>query len=251
MNTIKYLQVFLIIVLIISICCLEISYIGNIYKQEGFLEYENVDIGSGLPLSVLSTITFKNNTSYSEIGENEIKQLTRRMVDMFFWGTIKEPVSELVLNDEDLLHTLSEHILAKINKQLDASEQPFMVMNQSINSKHMTSSQEYIISSTHLIYREGKMYGFILNIISLWTVPRLELKGFTEVTPFGILMEDDILLISNDNNNKNYREYGDSASFIQSEVITKDKEYENNVSQKQIYGLLQDRGISATSFAQS
>jgi hypothetical protein len=251
MNTIKYLQLFSIsiLILIISISFLDLSYIRRQCQHEGFDECESVDKGSGLPLSVLNTITFRNNTSYSEIGEEEIRRLTSSVVDIVFWGTIKEPVDKLSINDNNVLKQVSEQLLSKLNEQLDASENPFTVINQSITSKHNTSSQEYIISSKHLIYREGKMYGFLLNVQSIWTNPKLDLKGFVEVTPTGIVMEDNILMVRNDNKTNNYRSYGDSVSFIQSEAIIKDKEYEDNVTQKQMYGLLQDRGISAKSFA--
>jgi hypothetical protein len=249
MNTIKYLQLFSILVLIISLCFLDLSYIRKYYQHEGYYECESVDKGSGLPLSVLNTITFRNNTSYSEIGEDEIKRLTSSMVDMVLWGTIKKPVDELSLNHNDLLKIISEQILLRINKQLDASETPFRMVNHSITSKHNTSSQEYIISSKHLIYREGKMYGFLINVKSLWTSPTVELKGLTEVIPTGIVMEDNIFMVRNDSMQNNFRDYSDSVSFIQSEAIMKDKEYEDKISQKQIYGLLQDRGISAKSFA--
>lgn len=250
MNTIKYLQLFSILILIISICVFDLSYIRSQYKIEKYYECESIDKGYGLPLSVLNTITFRNNTSYSEIGEDEIRRLTNSMVDIVLWGQIKEPMMKLSLSDNDLLVYLSEALLSKLNKQLDASEKPFTTVSQSIISKHNTSSQEYAISSKHLIYRDGKMYGFLLNVQSLWTKSKLELKGFTEVTPTGIVMEDNIFMITNSNEtDQNYRDYGDSVSFIQSEAIIKDKEYEDDISQKQMYGLLQDRGISAKSFA--
>lgn len=250
MNTIKYLQVFSILALIISLCFLHLSYIRKQYQREQYYECESIDKGSGLPLSVLKTISFRENTSYSEIGEDAIKKLTSSLVDMVLWGTIKEQIDTLALNHNDLLNLISEQLLLKLNKQLDASETPFTIINQTITSKHDTSSQEYLISSKHLIYREGKMYGFLLNVQSLWKNPTLDFKGFTEVTPTGIVMEDNIFMIKNDNKpEQNYRDYGDSVSFIQSEAIMKDKEYEDEVSQKQMYGLLQDRGISAKSFA--
>lgn len=250
MNTIKYLQLFSILILIVSLCFFDLSYISKRYNQEGYYECESVDKGLGLPISILNTITFRKNTSYSEIGENDIKRLANLLVDSVLWSTIKEPVSaNLLLNDNEILRKLSEKILQKINKELDASEIPFTTVNQSITSKHTTSSQEIVISSRHLLYREGKMYGFILKVQSLWTNPGLELKGVTEATPTGIVMQDNIFMLKNDNDTTNYKDYGDAASFIQSEAIMKNKEYEDNVSQKQMYGLLQDRGISSKSFA--
>ena len=248
MNTIKYLQLLSILILIISLYFVDLSYIRKQYQQEGYYECESIDKGLGLPLSVLNTITFRNNTSYNEIGENEIKRLTSAMVDMVIWATIKDPVTKLLLNDDDILNILSKQILSKINKQLDASVKPFTIVNHSITSKYNTSSQEYIISSQHLVYRDGKMYGFLLNVQSVWTSPNLELKGFTEVTPTGIVMEDNIFLLKNNEKTQNYRDYGNITSFIQSEVIMKGKDYEDDISQKQMYGLLQDRGISANSF---
>lgn len=251
MNTIKYLQLFSILGLIISLYILDLSYIRKQYQHEGYYEFESVDKGSGLPLSVLTTITMGNNTSYKEIGEGEIRNLTSPLVNMVVWGTTTDPVTaeELSYNDNDLLKLLSEDILSRLNKQLDASEPLFTMVNHSINSKHTTSSQEYIIASQHLIYREGKMYGFILDVESLWTNPKLELKGFTKVTPTGIVMEDNIFMLRNDSERNNYRDYGDNLSFIQGEAIMKDQEYEEDVSQRQRYGLLQDRGISTKSFA--
>lgn len=248
MNTIKYIQLFSLLVLLISLCVFDLSYIRKEYQREQYYECENIDKGYGLPLSVLNTIAFRENTSYSEIGEDAINKLVSPLVDIVLWGAIKEPIQKLALSDNNILTILSEQLLSKLNKQLDASEKPFTVVNQSIVSKHNTSSQDYIISSKHVIYREGNMYGFVVNIQSLWTNPKLDLKGFTEVKPTGIVMEDNMFMVMNDNTKKNYRDFGDSLSFIQSEAIIKDKKYEDEISQKQIYGLLQDRGISAKSF---
>jgi len=248
MDTIKYLQLFSILILFISLYFSDISYIRKQYYREHYYEIESIDKDLGLPLSVLNTITFRDNTSYSEIGENEIQKLTRQVTDMVLWGSIKETIETLTLNDEDLLKQISEQLLLKLNKQLDASESVFTIINQSIISKYNTSSNEYLISSKHLIYREGKMYGFLLSVESLWTNPKLDLKGFTKVTPTGIVMEDNIFMIRNDNTKNNFRDYSDTMSFIQNEAIMKDKDYEDDISQEQMYGLFQDRGISAKSF---
>lgn len=248
MNTIKYLQVFSITILIIVITAL--SWKLRLTYKECYDESESVDKGYGLPLSALKTITFGKNTSYREIDEDEIKQLTSLLVDVVFWSKVGEPVQNLDIDDKELLSKLSKKLVDTFNKKLEQNDKPFNVIRDNIVSKNNTASNEYLISSKHIIYREGKMYGFVLNIQSLWTNPDLELKGFTSVNPSGIIMEDDIFMIKNENQS-NYREYGDSLSFIQSEAIMKDNSYENEVSQKQAYGLLQDRGISSKSFSSS
>ena len=95
------------------------------------------------------------------------------------------------------------------------------------------------------------MYGFILSVTTLISKQTLELTGFAEVEPTGIIMEDNIFMLGSSDtmdNTKNYRVYNDTSSFLQSEAIMRDKSYEDDITQKQIYGLLQDRGISSKSF---
>lgn len=243
MNTIKYLQVFSITTIVIVLGLLITSS-----SKESYSECESVDKGLGLPLSVLQTIAFRRNTSYSEFDDDKIKNITSSLVDAVFWGDMKESISELKLDDNALLDKLSKRILDSVNKKLDKDEQPFKIVQQTITSKHSTTTKDYLISSRHVLYREGKMYGFVLNATSLWTNQNLELRGFTEVNPTGIVMEDEIFMLNTQDQEK-YRKYGDSLSFIQSEAIMKDKSYEDDITQQQIYGLLQDRGISAKSFA--
>jgi hypothetical protein len=245
MDTIKYVQVLSVIVLITvtikkTLC----------WNVEGYLEYESVDKGLGLPLSALKTITFRENVSYSEFDESKIRQLLSSIVDVVFWGQVGKTVNDLQVDENQLITKFSKKLLEDINRKLDKNDKQFNIIKQNIVSKNHTTSKEYIISSNHIIYREGKMYGFVLNVQSLWTNPGLELKGLVVVEPSGIIMEADILMLKNENQSK-YRDYGDSLSFIQSEAIMKDKSYEDKVSQKQAYGLLQDRGISSKSFSSS
>jgi hypothetical protein len=92
------------------------------------------------------------------------------------------------------------------------------------------------------------MYGFILDIETLWTYDSIELKGFTKVEPKGIILQDNIIMLKSDNNTSNNREYGDSISFIQGEAIMKDIKYEDDVMKHQMYGLFIDRGINSKSY---
>jgi hypothetical protein len=218
-------------------------------------ESESIEKGLGLPLSALKTITFAPNTSYSEIGEDEIERLTSSLVSVVFWGHLGKPVYNLETNDDQLLPKISKQITDTINKQIKNNDKPFNILKEKIISKYDSTTNEYVISSKHILYRDGKMYGFVVNVQSIWTNPTLELKGFSEVKPTGIIMQDNIIMLKNEDQSNyksqsdNSREYGDSLSFIQSEAIMKDKSYENEVSQKQAYGLLQDRGISSKSFS--
>jgi len=250
MNTIKYLKVLSIIVIVVIVIMLGLTTVlrNKTQYKENYNECESVDNDYGLPLSVLKTIVFRKNTSYSELGYDEIKSITSTLVDAVFWGKITENNKTLKIDDSKLLETLSKQLLDSINNKIDKNEKPFKMIKHVIVSKSDTTTQDYIISSRHVIYREGKMYGFTLNVKSLWTKQNLELKGFTEVEPTGIIMEDNIFMLNDTTDIGNYREYNDSLSFIQSESIMKDKSYEDDITQRQIYGLFQDRGISAKSF---
>lgn len=240
MDTIKYVQVFSLIVLILVIS-LTSSF------KEGYQGNVSIEKGLGLPLSALNTITFRANTSYSEIGKDEIEKLASSSVGAVFWGRLGKPVNKLNVDNEQLLTKISKHLLDTINKQIKDNEQPFSIINDEIMSIYDSTTNEYVISSKHILYRDGKMYGFVVNVQSIWNNPNLDLQGFSEVKPTGIIMQDSIVMLQN-KDQSNYREYGDSLSFIQSEAIMEDKSYENEVSQKQAYGLLQDRGISSKSF---
>lgn len=255
MNTIKYIQLFTItiIVCILTIHCWRILCLINKYKikslNEGFIdrnEYENIDNELGLPLSATNTMEFRNNTSYSEIDESEIRKLLFPLTNMVLWANELEPVDKLLLTDTDLLKLITLELLSKINKK-DNEDSPFTVIKQYMISKNATKSNEIVTLSKHIIYRDGKMYGFIILVETLWTKDDLKLKGFTKVEPTGIILQDKLSLLDNEYNASTFRSYGDNLSFIQGEAIMKDKKYEDDILQKQTYDLLQDRGISAKS----
>lgn len=252
MDTIKYLQVFSLIVLILVT---SLMWILRPSYNEGYEESESIDKGLGLPLSALKTITFAPNTSYSEIGEDEIKKLTTSLVDAVFWGHLGKPIYKLKVDDNQLLTQISKQLLNNINKKINENDTPFNIIKDKLISKDDSTTNEYVITSKHIIYREGKMYGFVINVQSLWTNQATELKGFSEVKPTGIIMQDNITMLKNEDESNykphgaNSREYGDLYSFIQGEAIMKDKSYEDNVTQKQAYGLLQDRGLSQNNLA--
>lgn len=251
MNTIKYLQIFLIIVLLLVT---SLSWKVTSSLRERYTECESIDKGLGLPLSAIKTINFIGRTSYKEMDESRIIALTSPLNDIVFWGEVTDQNRTLNVNDDRLLKILSNKLLT-INNRLEKGEKPFKVIRGKIMSKYDTTTKEYKISSKHIIYREGKMFGFVLNVESLWTNPDLELRGCTEVIPTGILMEDSIFMLKNEDQSnfdvkgRNSREYGDFYSFIQSEAIMKDRSYEDDVTQKQAYGLLQDRGLSKIDLA--
>jgi hypothetical protein len=247
MDTIKYLQVFSVIILVLITC---LTWLLRPSYKEKYEESESIEQGLGLPLSTLKTITFAPNAYYSEIGEDEIEKLTSSQVSAVFWGHLGKPVYNFKVDDNQLLTQISAQMLNTINKKINENDKPFSIIKDKIMSKYDSTTDEYVISSKHIIYREGKMYGFVIDVQSLWNNPSLELKGFSEVKPTGIIMQDNILMLKNEDQSNykpqgaNSREYGDLYSFIQGEAIMKNKSYEDNVTQKQAYGLFQDRGLS-------
>ena len=99
MNTIKYLSITIIAIVVILLGLTTLLRNKTQYKEE-YNECESVDKGYGLPLSVLKTITFRSNTSYSELGYDEIKRITQSLVNAVFWGTITDDKPQLKVDDK-------------------------------------------------------------------------------------------------------------------------------------------------------
>jgi hypothetical protein len=246
MNTIKYLKFFLLLLLLIINSVIGSKIISN--HIEKYTNYHTINSDYGLPLSTLNTITFRDNTSYKEINENEVRKLLFPLVNTVSWGEVNELIDSLVLNDTEMTKIINKELLMSLEKQINIEEPKFQVIKSNIITKYKTTTNELLITSKHIIYRDGRMYGFILDIQTLWTYDSIELKGFTKVEPTGITLQDNIVIIQSDNNTSNNREYGDSKSFIQGEAIMKDNKYEDDLMKHQMYGLLIDRGINSKSY---
>lgn len=205
----------LVVTLLLAISLITaISFILNhVQKNETFRELVTpLTLGEnqGIPLTFLSSIKAEDGAFYKELDENSIKQLVSK-------------VSNILTIDA---------FVANINAWLPSFDNytasiPFKVISQ----RDLSSTTKQIT-----IYRAGKMYGFVVEIIIG--------KGAT-VT--GFTLEQDIKVNSGtDPFGSNVRFFDtDAKEFARKDIITKMQEDIGEILRKQSDALLQDRGINS------
>jgi len=226
-----------------------ISYIPETLnnEKERYVDYETLN-GSemGLPLSITDSLNSTARAHFNEIDGLTMKKKLGVLPNVLAVGDIVSRSANIPITYTKLLRIISEKMLQNVN---EGEDKPFTVVNQVVLNKSLSSVDQYNITVRHVLYREGKSYGFVVITKSLFDKTTLDFSGFYEALPVGVVLEDTIKNIQgiDTDNDTRYREYGDNTSFIQGEAIMKTKEYEEEITRQQIYGLLQDRGISAKS----
>jgi hypothetical protein len=267
MNTIKNRTIILLLFILLTTCIIgSSSYINSKGAQENYSQFtqrssnanfETVSYEKGLSLNAIDTMQIKNNVYYNEIDKKAISIIIGVLTNVVFLGDIVSDTPIISITDDEILERVSETILTSLNKSIQEYDKftfkiPFTNVIHEIISKQSTSTNEYIIQTRHVVHRESKMYGFVIVAKSIWKSDTMEMRGFVDIEPTGIVFEDMIEMYKGKDINQPmaYRSYGDTSSYIQEEVIMKTQDFEEDVVNKQVYGLLKDRGISSKSFTQ-
>lgn len=249
MVTIQYGKIILILFVLVTA-----TIVGSLSSVEMFDDIDTLLNDKGLPLSAIDNMNVRDTTYYKEVDGLAMRKALLTIVDTVYLGGIKSSASkETMSNSTNNLKLISTKLLARLNEAFNPKQQSkddFIMIIDGVQRIEVSIGNDFIMNTTHIVHREGRMYGFVIKLKSLLT-PDENLKGILECQVTGILPEDAIQEVRGCNNNHakdTYRIYADAPTFIQSEAIMKPSEYEKDIIKKQVYGLLQDRGISNNSF---
>lgn len=251
---------------ILILCCILGTY-QNYTKEHYISELDTLIHDKGLPLSYTQTLNVKDNSYYKEIDGDAISKVLSTMVNASSSGNVSsgkdhQATVDSIRKSTSLwnLNQVTDRLLDVLNKELNKSMGPkdaFRLVSENIQKMEATTNNEQLMTSRHIVHRQGRMFGFVIIIQSLWSEsykssgsPIQDLY-ITKAEAVGILPEDALQMVKGcdtDEAANPFRPYGDAPSFIQSEAIMKPKEYEEAIIKEQVYGLSQDRGVSSSSF---
>lgn len=185
----------------------------HLQKNETFRELATpLTLGEnqGIPLTFLSSIKAVDGAFYKELDENSIKQLVSKASNIL-------TIDAFVANINSWLPSFDKY----------TASIPFKVVSQ----RDLSSTTKQIT-----IYRAGKLYGFVVEII---IGKAATVTGFT--------LEQDIKVNSGtDPLGSNVRFYDtDAKEFARKDIITRMQSDISNILRKQSDALLQDRGIDS------
>lgn len=188
--------------LVIVACTLQLMV------QYSSTEQFQMNHDKGLPLVLLDTITPKKQVYFTELNQGDIENLIMNV----------SPSRSV----DDLINKINTMI-----KEYDpfTYDNPYKIIRQN-------EINDDIIQL--LIYRDGKMYGFVVEYIVS--------SGRAIVT--GFVLEQDIQTYMGDNGEHSY------TYPISNEMMYKNKEQIEALLQQQASAIYQDRGIRAMSFSQ-
>lgn len=263
MSTITYINIIvLLFVLIVT------SVLGARTSSTYIESYRDLDVliaDKGLPLSFTKGLNVRDNTYYKEVDGEKVDEALVKLIDVLYKddgrSEKKLTLEELASFDDktDATQKISQRLLTRLNIELNktkSKKDDFKLLISDVQLIEKTKGTDIVVTTRHIVHRESRMYGFVIYVVSLWMKSSsakedYSLKGIIKSEVTGILPEDALQAVKGCEHSETsniFRPYTDSVSFIQSEAIMKSQQYEDDIIQDQVYGLLQDRGISSKSF---
>lgn len=226
MDTIKYYNLFILCIIIIS------SVSASLKIKEPFASN----------ISRFNDVAIPKNVYYRELTSAEMNALLFQIPLLTNINVKKYSPTELKTQSVEYAQRQVEKMLINHLQMLGYN---FYVVKAFYRGATIYES-EYLVSFDLLVYREGKMYGFLLEVTAALSASK-RFAGFVSVMIKDTILEDKIHLLPGPTNSI-FRDYHESsAQFNEDERIVQDNEYENDVFQRQQYGLLKDMGISMQS----